>query len=76
MIKINKMGMTERTTKIKGLIHDKVCMGTVSCMASWGLVELKLLKIEKEMEALRHSIGSFRVAATGSCMASWGLNAP
>ena len=39
--------MTERTIKIKGLIRDEVCMGT------YGLVELELLEIEKEMEALR-----------------------
>ena len=39
--------MTERTIKIKELIHDEVCMGT------YGLVELELLEIEKEMEALQ-----------------------
>jgi len=39
--------MTERTIKIKGLIHEEVCMGT------YGLVELELLEIEKEIEALR-----------------------
>lgn len=39
--------MTERTIKIKKLIHDEVCMGT------YGLVELELIEIEKEMEALR-----------------------
>lgn len=39
--------MTERTIKIKGLISGQVDMGT------FGLVELELLAIEKEMEALR-----------------------
>ena len=43
--KLNKM--TERTIKIKGLISGQVDMGT------FGLVELELLAIEKEMEALR-----------------------
>lgn len=36
--------MTERTIKIKGLISGQVDMGT------FGLVELELLAIEKEME--------------------------
>lgn len=39
--------MTERTKTIKGLISGKVDMGT------FGLVELELLAIEKENEALR-----------------------
>jgi len=45
--KINFNKMTERTIKIKELIHNEVCMGT------YGLVELELLEIEKEMEALK-----------------------
>jgi len=47
--------MTERTKTIKGLISGQVDMGT------FGLVELELLAIEKENEALRkHAvIGSF-----------------
>ena len=44
--------MTERTIKIKGLISGQVDMGT------FGLVELELLAIEKEMEALRQSLVS------------------
>ncbi len=39
--------MTERTKTIKGLISGQVDMGT------FGLVELELLAIEKENEALR-----------------------
>lgn len=39
--------MTERTKKIKGLINGQVDMGT------FGLVELELLDIENENEALR-----------------------
>lgn len=39
--------MTERTKTIKGLISGQVDMGT------FGLVELELLAIENEMEALR-----------------------
>jgi len=35
--------MTERTIKIKQLIHDEVCMGT------YGLVEKELLEMEKEI---------------------------
>jgi hypothetical protein len=47
--------MTERTKTIKGLISGQVDMGT------FGLVELELLAIEKENEALRkHAVsGSF-----------------
>ena len=44
--------MTERTIKIKGLISGQVDMGT------FGLVELELLAIEKEMEALRQPLVS------------------
>lgn len=39
--------MTERTKTIKGLISGQVDMGT------FGLVELELIAIENEMEALR-----------------------
>lgn len=39
--------MTERIKTIKGLISGQVDMGT------FGLVELELLAIENEMEALR-----------------------
>lgn len=42
--------MTERTIKIKELISGQVDMGT------FGLVELELLAIEKEMEALRQPL--------------------
>lgn len=41
--------MNERTIKIKGLIKGEVCMGT------YGLVELELLEIEKEMAELRQA---------------------
>ena len=45
--------MTERTKTIKGLISGQVDMGT------FGLVELELLAIESEMEALRkHAVNS------------------
>jgi hypothetical protein len=45
--------MTERTKTIKGLISGQVDMGT------FGLVELELLAIENEMEALRkHDVSS------------------
>ena len=44
--------MTERTIKIKELISGQVDMGT------FGLVELELLAIEKEMEALRQPLVS------------------
>ena len=44
--------MTEKTIKIKGLIKGEVCMGT------YGLVELELLDIEKELDVL-HNISSW-----------------
>ena len=49
--------MTDRTVKIKELIHEEVCMGT------YGLVELELLEIEKEMERLMKLIP----AECGTC---------
>ncbi len=36
--------MNEKIVKIKKLIHNEVCMGT------FGLVELELLDLEKEMK--------------------------
>ena len=47
--------MTERTKTIKGLISGQVDMGT------FGLVELELLAIENDNEALRkHAVSSRR----------------
>ena len=39
--------MNKKSIEIKGLIKDEVCMGT------YGLVELKLLELEKEVEMLK-----------------------
>lgn len=36
------MALSERSIKIKELIHSEVCMGT------FGLVELELIELEKE----------------------------
>jgi hypothetical protein len=42
--------LSERSIKIKELIHEEVCMGT------YGLVELELIEFEKEIELLKELI--------------------